>query len=164
MKVYLYNSTATPDIIDKTNYLGTPYIIQAVYFKQPENIENVSLLLDRFTNFNDYNYIYIEELNKYYFITSRVIVDNNRFIINCEEDVLYTFKSKILNQNSTAYISRSYKNGSKTIFDEKVSFEYNTKEEMKYSLIPSFISQVSLLSSSATFVMLVLCTIYNAIK
>ena len=106
MKVYLYNSTATPDIIDKTNYLGAPYIIQAVYFKQPENIENVTLLLDKFTNFNDYNYIYIEELNKYYFITSRIIVDNNRFIINCEEDVLYTFKSKILNQNSTAYISR----------------------------------------------------------
>lgn len=155
MKVYLYNSTATPDIIDKTNYLGTPYIRQAVYFKQPENIENVSLLLDRFTNFNDYNYIYIEELNKYYFITSRIIVDNNRFIINGEEDVLYTFKSKILNQNSTAYIRRSYKNGSKNIYDEKVSFEYNTKEEMQYSLIPSFISQVSLLSSSATFVMLV---------
>lgn len=155
MKIYLYNSSATPDIIDKTNYLGTPYIRQAVYFKQPENIENVSLLLDRFANFNNYNYIYIEELNKYYFIISHIIIDNNRFIINCEEDTLYTFKSRILNQNSSAYIKRSYTNGSKTIFDEKVSFEYNTREEMQYSLIPSFISQVSLLSSSTTFVMLV---------
>ena len=143
MKVYLYNSTATPDIIDKTNYLGTPYIKQAVYFKQPENIENVSLLLDRLTNFNDYNYIYIEELNKYYFITSRVIVDNNRFIINCEEDVLYTFKSKILNQNSTAYISRSYKNGSKTIFDEKPSASRLSNEYESESAVDAPVLYIS---------------------
>lgn len=54
-----------------------------------------------------YNYVYIVELNAYYFITDKVIEENNIIRFNLELDPLETYKSYILKSTGRA---ESYQN------------------------------------------------------
>lgn len=47
----------------------------------------------------DYNYIYIEDFKRYYFITEVKAYRNDLWIIKCSVDVLESFKTEILNLN-----------------------------------------------------------------
>lgn len=48
----------------------------------------------------NYNYMYIAEFNRYYFIKDIVSVNNNRWMITARVDVLETYKSAILNNRA----------------------------------------------------------------
>ena len=43
------------------------------------------------------NYIYCSEWHRYYFITEPPTVSQQRLLLKCHEDVLYSFKGQILN-------------------------------------------------------------------
>lgn len=43
-----------------------------------------------------YNYMYIGEFNRYYFIDEIINVSSNRWVIHASVDVLYSFKNDIL--------------------------------------------------------------------
>lgn len=51
------------------------------------------------TDVNAYNYIYVSEFNRYYFITNVVSVRTNLWLITAEIDVLESFKNEILQLN-----------------------------------------------------------------
>lgn len=51
------------------------------------------------------NYIYIEELNRYYFIDSMTKIDSVHTLIQCRCDVLMSFKTEI--ENSTGLLVKS---------------------------------------------------------
>lgn len=59
-------------------------------------------------NIFSYNYCYIVELNRYYFIDDITILGDKLFYISLTLDVLYTYKTPIL--SSVANISRYSKN------------------------------------------------------
>lgn len=42
-----------------------------------------------------YNYCYIQELNRYYFVKNITILSNNRFLIDCRIDVLKTYSFEL---------------------------------------------------------------------
>ena len=46
------------------------------------------------------NYIYIESMNRYYYITDKQNVIGNRFRVYCEVDVLESFKNDILKEQA----------------------------------------------------------------
>lgn len=56
------------------------------------------------------NYAYIPALGRYYFITSKTIVDNDHYVLRLRTDVLYTWRSAIT--GTSAWISRSKSAGS----------------------------------------------------
>lgn len=49
------------------------------------------------TNPSDYNYCYIQDFGRYYYITNIVSVRTNIWRIDCDVDVLMSFKDAILN-------------------------------------------------------------------
>ena len=73
--------------------------------------ENVSVTdpvftLKAYSGFNPAtaNYCYIDELNRYYYITDITILTPDVYLISCHVDVLMSFKSDIL--DNTAVIAR----------------------------------------------------------
>ena len=44
-----------------------------------------------------YNYCYITELKRYYFVKNITILSNNRFLIDCKIDVLKTYSTELQN-------------------------------------------------------------------
>lgn len=56
------------------------------------------------------NYFYIQEWDRYYFVTNRVMLDGNRIEISGHVDVLSSFKNEILNSDCIAERSASNSN------------------------------------------------------
>lgn len=64
----------------------------------------ISLQLDSFTDVINFNYIYIPELRRYYYVTDSTIREDGFVQLQCKVDVLNSFKADIL--ASTQYIDR----------------------------------------------------------
>lgn len=89
------NSTARPDN-------STGHTLSGV-LKQPCSILNPVLILVDW-NF-DYNYVYIEQFDRYYYVTDITVLDATRVEVNCRVDVLNSYRGTIL--NTECYVSRS---------------------------------------------------------
>ena len=64
----------------------------------------ISLQLDSFTEVINFNYIYIPELRRYYYVENSTIREDGFVQIQCKVDVLKSFKTDIL--ASTQYVER----------------------------------------------------------
>lgn len=66
--------------------------------REESSIINPTILVEH-PNLADYNYAYIPEFKRYYFITEITSVRNNLWRISLKVDVLESFKNDILNLN-----------------------------------------------------------------
>lgn len=70
------------------------------------------------SNFNEsFNYVYIRELNRYYFVKERRIKKNNLFELHLVCDVLYTYRNLIKN-NQNEIIESSDNKGKVIEYDK----------------------------------------------
>lgn len=113
MKVDLYKNTCEENaiekiIVDKKTIEGT--------LKNTIDITNFSVIFNFFKDWNNYNYVYIEKLKRYYFVESKRIVNNSLVEYDLIEDVLMSFKDLIRQQNILLTESELAFNGSKNSY------------------------------------------------
>lgn len=101
MKAILYNCTSEKNALVKELENGIEYDI--VLKSDSNNLINIelALTLDKSIDFKKYNYVYIENLHRYYFVDDINIFRNMYYIFQCSEDVLMSFKDDILNSSAT---------------------------------------------------------------
>lgn len=91
MEIHFYKYTGKPNVIEKV--LPTEYTTLNGTMVNEFNIDNPIL---KVINYDfDFNYCYIAELNKYYWVDDVTINPNGYYILNMSIDVLYTFKDEI---------------------------------------------------------------------
>lgn len=110
MKIDLYKNASSENTIDKIitdkkTFEGT--------LKNTIDITNFSVIFNFFEDWNEFNYVYIEKLKRYYFVESKKIVNNSLIQYDLIEDVLMSFKDLIRNQNVLLNESETAFNGSK---------------------------------------------------
>lgn len=110
MKIDLYKNTTEENaiekiIVDKKTIEGT--------LKTTIDIINFSVMFNFFEEWNNYNYVYIEKLKRYYFVESKRILNNSLVEYDLIEDVLMSFKDLIREQNILLSESEIAFNGSK---------------------------------------------------
>ena len=110
MKVDLYKNTTEENaiekiIVDKKTIDGT--------LKTTIDITNFSVIFNFFEDWNNYNYVYIEKLKRYYFVESKRIINNSLVEYDLIEDVLMSFKDLIRQQNILLTESETAFTGSK---------------------------------------------------
>lgn len=127
MNIKLHNITCDTYVMDKTSYLNaTPALITANFKDSPQD-ELYPILIIKMANYAvNYNYVYIVELNSYYFITKRIILNNNFIELRLEKDVLFSNLTKI--KNSYAIVKRSTTHGNLQLVDDTDAFDTNEKE------------------------------------
>lgn len=103
MKIIFYNTTSEKNRIEKV--LTDEKIIEG-NFKNSVSVLYPVITLNT-ENFN-YNYCYIQQLNRYYFIDAIEITRTNLYTINLKIDVLQSYKNDI--KNLSVVISQSNKN------------------------------------------------------
>lgn len=101
MKLFLYNTKSANTVVNKEL---TDEIELDVTFKDVADFINPVVQL-RSGTVLDYNYAYIPDLNRYYFINDRETFPNKIYTLHLECDVLMTYKEDIL--NSVATVARS---------------------------------------------------------
>lgn len=91
MKIKLFNTISDTRKLEKT--LTNEKEIQGV-FKNAE-LEQTPRLYITGLDPTIYNYVFIESLNKYYFIVQKEYINNNRFVLYLKIDLLMTYKEQI---------------------------------------------------------------------
>ena len=114
MNVSFYNVKIKKNEINKT--LGTG-VVKSCSVKDGMSVEDPVLYMSYDASLMSYNYIYISDFGRYYFITGREI-DGKTLYITCHVDVLTSFKSDILSSVGTASRSNFY---NKNIPDKMVA-------------------------------------------
>ena len=90
----LYKYTNKPIIVDKSSYLGTGFAVAGDAMTSNQDMENPVVLLS-FTSEPDYNYAYIQEYNRYYYLTQKTWVSANVWSMTFHVDELYTYKTLV---------------------------------------------------------------------
>lgn len=109
MKLKLYQVTDADNVINKT--LPDKPLELTIRLKRDTDIVNPMIILSarENINFKDYNYAYIEELHRYYYINSVTNLNSIHWQLFLSCDVLETYKDEIF--NSHASFRRELKHG-----------------------------------------------------
>lgn len=83
------------DIINKEIGANTPSLNVAGHARDEISIESPVILVETDLDITSYNYVWIENFHRYYFIEKRRMIRNNLVEITCQEDYLYTWMSEI---------------------------------------------------------------------
>jgi hypothetical protein len=103
--VDLYQNESPVEKIGKT--LSNSHTISDVVLKRDTSILRPVLLINSVQDIYTYNYMYISEFGRYYFIDDIRSVNNNMWEISAHVDVLETYKTDIL--SNTAVLKRQEK-------------------------------------------------------
>lgn len=138
MVINLYSVSSSPNTLNKV--LGDSAIIEnAKMYGETDYIYPVFIF--KLDNPFTYNYLYSDELGRYYFIEN-VSSENNIYTVRCREDVLMSFKDEILELYA---ISESSDNPNQFMND--VNYSEDTRRTIKkYSWNNAF-------NSDGTFVL-----------
>ena len=128
MKIDLYKNTTEDNaiekiIVDKKTIDGT--------LKTTIDITDFSVIFNFFEDWNNYNYVYIEKLKRYYFVESKRIVNNSLVEYDLIEDVLMSFKDLIRQQNILITESETTFNGSKNNYTSENKLTVANSYEME---------------------------------
>mgnify|MGYP003411621719 FL=1 len=83
------------NIINKEIGANTPSLSVAGHARDEISIESPVILVETNLDITSYNYVYIENFHRYYFIEKRRMIRTNLVEITCQEDYLYTWMSEI---------------------------------------------------------------------
>lgn len=93
MNITLYKYTGEHDNATKINYLTNAFSISGT-LREESNVIHPIITFKASFNPQNYNYAYIEEFERYYFITNITYIRNDLVRLDFEVDVLYTFWNK----------------------------------------------------------------------
>ena len=128
MKVDLYKNTTEENAIEKI--IVDKKIIEGT-LKTTIDITDFSVIFNFFEDWNNYNYVYIEKLKRYYFVESKRILNNSLVEYDLIEDVLMSFKDLIRQQNILLTESETAFNGSKNNYTAENKLTVANSYEME---------------------------------
>lgn len=104
MTIKTYRFLGDSRKIDKTLKAVSTYSNAVIVGDMNVQSPTISLQLDSFTDVINFNYIYIPELRRYYYVESSTIREDGFVQIQCRVDVLKSFSADIL--SSTQVVER----------------------------------------------------------
>lgn len=116
MTIDFYKINDVKNKINKT--LGIPYTISNVFFKS-NNIDIIKPFLRLSRDMTQYNYCFIRELNRFYFIEDVVIENNGIRNYKLSIDVLMSYKTEIMNNKTHIIESENVINADNIEYSEK---------------------------------------------
>ena len=117
IEIDLYKSTAERNKVNKGTDLGTALLFQTCDLKSPTSVIDPVIMLETSSNIWQYNYLYIRDLGRYYFINDIIFVRTGLYELHCHVDVLYTYKTEI--SGLTATLSRNENSYNNLIVDDR---------------------------------------------
>ena len=128
MKIDLYKNTTEENAIEKI--ITDKKTIEGT-LKTTIDITDFSVIFNFFEDWNNYNYVYIEKLKRYYFVESKRIVNNSLVEYDLIEDVLMSFKDLIRQQNILVTESETAFSGSKNNYTAENKLTVANSYEME---------------------------------
>lgn len=111
----LYKNSAEINRVDKTQYLEMVGTISGIY-REGVSVTDLSITIE-YPTMIDFNYVYIPEFKRYYFVTDITIVRYNLYEISLSIDILMSYKDGI--SKLPAFIERNENDFNDDLIDNK---------------------------------------------
>lgn len=139
-KMTLYICESPNNLLDKTKYLGvntgggTSYPNKEINISIKENnsVENPHITLTSFDGLFAYNYCYVNEYGRYYFIDDYITLPQGQVELVLREDYLMSFKEAIKNQ--VVHEERATNGQSSFLVDNEIAVQTNAKITKVYNI------------------------------
>lgn len=118
MNVTLYKYAANPIIVDKTSYLQSAYSVSGEVPESNQDMERPTLYF-AFSAEPEYNYAYVAEYHRYYYITRKTWMSGNVWSFEMQVDELYTYRA-LISGLSGIFDYSTYGDGTK--FDPRLNY------------------------------------------
>ncbi len=105
MNLIFYKQAATPNRVDKTDYLIRVGDLGNVQLKDTTELFTPTFILRTNPLVYNSNYVYCSFTKRYYYIESIDALSGSRIAIHCKCDVLHTYRTEI--KNSSGWILTS---------------------------------------------------------
>ena len=120
----LYHNSGENIRVDKTDYLEDELSLTGL-LKEETSVTSPSILIEKNDeNILNYNYVFIQEFNRYYFIDDITSENNHLWRLSCSVDVLMSFKTEILHIQNP-YVARNEYQYSTNIVDNELALYPN---------------------------------------
>lgn len=118
LHVTLYKYTNKPIIVDKTSLLINGLAMTGDAMASPQDMEAPDILL-HFNSEPDYNYVYIQEYHRWYYVTLKQWVGGDAWMFKCAVDELYTYRATAKSISGIVAYSNS---GSALRYDSRLAY------------------------------------------
>lgn len=99
MEINLYENSSENYVVSKNIVMKQS--LQNCVLKEGTSVENPVILVRNTSNISSYNYMYIPDFHRYYYIEEIVSVNNNLWELHGHVDVLQTYGNAIRQQTAT---------------------------------------------------------------
>ena len=141
IELKLYKNSSEQNRVDKTNYLTS---IGSIYGTPRTPISILAITMEiEYPNIPDFNYVYIPQFNRYYYLAEYTIEGYKRYIINLSVDVLMSYKDGI--KSLTAFVDRNENTYNPLLSDDKrvvengAKFEEHIVENSLFTPLPTYV-------------------------
>lgn len=140
-RLWLRVCNAPNNLLDKTKWLdvntgGTTQDLpkKRLTFipKEPCSIENPHIIIESFNSVLGYNYCYVDDFERWYWIEDYILLPQGAVELVLKEDVLMSFREAIKNQ--VVHETRATNGQSNFLVDDKVSVQTNAKVSKVYNI------------------------------
>ena len=95
MQINLFKCTAENERVDKSNFIVQRFVMEGTLRKESSVIDPIITIEKTNPAKLNYNYMYIEEFGRYYYINNIISVRNKAWEIHAHVDVLFTWRADI---------------------------------------------------------------------
>lgn len=95
MTITLYKNQSEPERVVKT--LIDPIQMTGT-LRDETSVQTPTILVNKTQNITAYNYMYVPEFGRYYYITDITSINRNLWAVDCKVDVLQSYAAQIKNQ------------------------------------------------------------------
>ena len=102
MELNLFTCTSENERVDKTDFITNRFVMNGSLKEESSVIDPVILIEKNNPTFYNYNYMYIPEFKRWYYINDVISIKNGLWEIHAHVDVLYTWGADIKRMNGVA--------------------------------------------------------------
>lgn len=129
MQINLFTCNAENERINKTNFIANRFVMAGT-IKNSTSVIDPVIIIEK-TNPSQYNYMYIEEFKRWYFINDIVNINNKIWEIHAHVDVLYTYYNDIANTQCIIDKSENFNNSNLYYDDGSIVMDCRKSIELK---------------------------------
>lgn len=135
MQINLFVCYAEHNRVNKSSYLSNRFAIDG-YLRKATSTTNIEIEIEKPEIIPyQYNYMYIEKFNRYYFIDDIENISNIRWLIRAHVDVLFSFMGDIY--NCSAIINKAESDTKSNLYFDDGSFVMDTRKYVEVKEFPS---------------------------
>lgn len=139
MQISLFTCNAERNRVNKSDHLTNRFAIDGT-LKKSTSVTHVVIEVEK-TNptMYDYNYMYIDEFKRWYFIDDIRSVKNNIWEITASVDVLFSFMNDI--KRSNGVVDKYEQQSTANVYFDDGSFVMDTRKDVEIKSFPNGLNE-----------------------